>query len=82
VDVDFGGNDIGVIGNTGSVIDCACKCKEKAGCSFFTWNSGNSNCLLKSSDEGRKSSTGALSASVDCYKECADGKIFSTTTRH
>ena len=80
VDIDFAGNDIGYIGNIGSVTDCACKCKERAGCNFFTWNSGSLNCILKSSDEGRKSSTGALSASVDCYKECGEGKIFPTTT--
>jgi len=48
--------------------DCCIACKNKEGCTFFTYRKGNEKCWLKNSDAGRKVDEEAVSGSVDCCK--------------
>ena len=63
---DFAGNDLKKVETIQSAYECACACKEFAGCSVFTWNAKNKNCYLKTSKKGRRPIADAHSGSVDC----------------
>merc|ERR1712243_261083 len=55
--------------------DCCIACKNKEGCTFFTYRKEKEKCWLKNSDAGRKVDKEAVSGSVDCCKGSA--KIWS-----
>merc|ERR1711862_487578 len=48
--------------------DCCNACKNKEGCTFFTYRKEKEKCWLKNSDAGRKVDEEAVSGSVDCCK--------------
>ena len=48
--------------------DCCTACKNKEGCTFFTYRKEKEKCWLKNSDAGRKVDEEAVSGSVDCCK--------------
>jgi len=63
------GKDIGYVGEIDSSLTCACRCREKAGCKFFTWNAASNLCILKATDDGRRSHSVAFSGRADCCVE-------------
>merc|ERR1712142_1241344 len=65
--IDYLGNDIKRL-NSQSALDCACKCREHAGCRFFSWVESKQYCWLKTSDRGRTQKSGVHAGSVDCCK--------------
>ena len=62
------GNDIEGNGDIKTKEDCCTSCKNKEGCTFFTYNKDQERCWLKSSDAGRKAAENRVSGSVDCCK--------------
>ena len=48
--------------------ECCTACKNKEGCTFFTYRKEKEKCWLKNSDAGRKVDVEAVSGSVDCCK--------------
>ena len=74
-DIGLIGNDIGNVMNVKSWDDCACHCKNKPGCTFFSWTSSNFvagryyECWLKNSDAGRQYERGVFSGHVNCCVE-------------
>ena len=70
------GSDIGYIGDIESSLACACTCKKRSDCKFFTWNAASNLCILKTTDGGRKPDSRAYSGSADCCDEkCIEEKI-------
>ena len=65
---DFWLNDLKKLEKIPSAYDCACHCKEFAGCSVFTWHKNQKKCILKTSDKGRKPHPHGYSGSVECCK--------------
>jgi len=66
--VDFQGYDIDDL-NTISWSDCGEACGDAVGCNFWTWNTDNSRCFLKSSDGGLEKQNNAISGAHNCYEE-------------
>ena len=62
------GNDIEGNSDIKTKEDCCTSCKNKEGCTFFTYNKDQERCWLKSSDAGRKAAENRVSGSVDCCK--------------
>ena len=56
-------------GRQDSYQECQELCKLTEGCNFFTWQSKNENCFLKSSDAGRKTDVGSVSGTKNCGKK-------------
>jgi hypothetical protein len=50
---DYKGNDLSKI-KVDTPVGCQTACQEEEACKFWTSNAGNRNCILKSSDAGRK----------------------------
>merc|ERR1719320_564112 len=53
--VDFFGGDVGYIGDTETSLQCACSCRNKEECKFFTYNAGSKLCILKATEGTRRS---------------------------
>ena len=65
------GNDIvknAPVQNIETKEDCCNTCKNRKGCTFFTYRKNKKKCWLKNSDAGRKADKKAVSGSVDCCK--------------
>jgi hypothetical protein len=78
-DTDYYGNDINLnsdhenygrgAGKRESVKDCQTLCQETKGCLVFTYKTGNKECWLKSTDNGRSNSAGDISGKKFCDSE-------------
>ena len=66
------GNDIAKNTTKQTKEECCNACKNKRGCTFFTYRRDKKECWLKNSDAGRKVGRKvdrkAVSGSVDCCK--------------
>ena len=79
-DTDFSGDDIDAVMNVKSSQACSEVCKNKEGCSHWTWVGENfirnpsmlHSCLLKNGNSGRKKETGLVSGKGGCI-ECKYG---------
>ena len=68
--IDYHGYDIQVVSNCNHWSDCARRCRYHQSCSYWTWNIGNKNCILKYSKAGQKLVRFAISGSQHCLSEC------------
>ena len=77
-DTDFNGHDLNDkpsddnyargSGRRDSYHECQELCKLTAACNFFTWHSSDNDCYLKTSDVGRYTVVGHISALKNCGK--------------
>ena len=58
---DFLGNDVGNWTATSDKNDCQKECQNYGSCNYWTYNTIDGKCHMKSSDSGRKSLNGAIS---------------------
>ena len=67
--VDFFGSDVGYIGDTETSLQCACSCRKKEECKFFTYNAATKLCILKATEGTRRSHSSASSGSEMCCED-------------
>merc|ERR1712013_449227 len=67
--VDFFGGDIGYIADTETSLQCACSCRNKEECKFFTYNAGSKLCILKATEGTRRNHSKAYSGSERCCED-------------
>ena len=60
---DMSGFDIGRAKSSKTIGECCDACRSNISCSFWTFFNSNSSCYLKSSDAGRRRTTGSISGS-------------------
>ena len=51
---------------TSNEYDCQKECQNYGSCNYWTYNTMNGKCHMKSSDSGRKSHNGAISGPKHC----------------
>ena len=65
--VDYAFNDISHVDYVKSVKDCFNLCKEKDGCTHFTYeNSWKRRCHFKHSNDGKREHSSMTSGPIDC----------------
>ena len=66
--IDYSGNDVGVVYWFGDLPQCRTHCRSVAGANYFTYNSAIRYCYCKTSNSGRNHYAGAIAGELNCNK--------------